>query len=157
MMSASFRSLLRYGKALLSSAILLGSACSSAPAPSELPVPTPPAGWSSIGAVQADASDGLIVVEHTFSGRRVTVHASCQGDGTLFVIVGWSDVSLTEGPTKLETTAFPCLAPMETPKPFRLELARAPIGESDVTAFVVEGRSAIGHPTYAVSIEERDP
>jgi hypothetical protein len=73
------------------------------------------------------------------------------------VIVGWSDVSLTDGPTKLETAAFPCLAPMETPHPSRIDLTTAPTGESDVTAFVIEGRSALGHPTYAVSIEERDP
>ena len=156
-MSARPRSHVPSTTTWLCTALLLGAACSPGPTPGDLPVPAPPTGWTSLGSVQADASDGWTVSRYTFSGREAAVHASCRGDGTLFVIVGWSDVSLTEGPTKLETTAFPCLAPMETPEPFRLELATAPTGESDVTAFVVEGRSAIGHPTYAVSIEERDP
>ena len=141
----------------LCTALRLGAACSPAPAPSDLPVPTPPTGWTSLGSVQADASDGWTVSRYTFSGREAAVHASCRGDGALFVIVGWSDVSLTAGPTKLETTVFPCQASTETPKPSRIELTTVPTGESDVTAYVVEGPSAIGHATFAVSIEEREP
>jgi hypothetical protein len=136
---------------------MLTVACSSAPAPSDLPIPTPTTGWTSIGAVQADASDGWIVSRHTFSGRPASIHASCQGNGTLFVIVGWSDFSMTAGPARVETVAFPCLAPVETLRPVRIDLTEAPTGPTDVSAFIVEGLGATSDVTYAVSVEERDP
>lgn len=156
-MPANTRPRFRSRTAWLSTALLLGTACSPAPAPSDLPVPTSSAGWTSLGSVQADASDGWLVSRYAFSGRGVSVNAICRGDGTLFVIVGWSDFSSTAGPARFETAAFPCLAPSETLNPSRIELTTAPRGVSDVSAFVVEGRSAIGHPTFAVSVEERDP
>jgi hypothetical protein len=142
---------------LLSTVAFFSWACAAAPAPSDLPVPATPPGWTSLGSVQADASDGMTVGRYTFSGLGAAVHGSCRGDGTLFVIVGWSDVTSTSGPARFESAAFPCLGPTETPDPSRIELTAVRTGEADVGAFVLEGRSAIGHPTYAVSIEERDP
>lgn len=156
-MSARTRLCIPSRAAGFGTALLLGAACSAAPTPSDLPVPTPPAGWTSLGSVQADASDGWTVGRYTFSGRVAAVHAACRGAGTLFVIVGWSDISSTTGPARFETAAFPCLAPIETPSPSRIELTTALTGASDVSAFVVEAQGAIGHPTYAVSVEEREP
>ncbi len=156
-MSARIRLTSRTRTASVNIALLLGAACSPAPAPIDLPVPTPPSGWTSLGSVQADASDRLTVGLYTFSGRGAAVQGSCRGDGTLFVIVGWNDVSSTTGPARFETAAFPCLAPSDEPNPSRIELTTALSGAYEVGAFVIEGHSAIERPIYAVSVEERDP
>jgi hypothetical protein len=120
-------------------------------------VPSPPEGWSSIGAIQGETSPGWTVSRLTFSGRAVAVNASCRGTGTLFVIAGWTDVSPSSAPAEFQTAAFPCHSPAEGIVASRIELSTAPTGEVDVNAFVVEGAGALQRSTFAVSIEERSP
>lgn len=107
--------------------------------------------------MQGEAPGGTTLSRLRFSGREAAVNASCRGDGTLFVIVGWVDVSSASGPTKFETSAFPCLAPLDEGAPSRIELSTAPTGEADVNVFVLERPSATVRASFAVSIEERDP
>ena len=137
-------------------AILIAS-CSNDTPPTLPDAPKAPTGWTSVGAVGGESSPGWSVGRFTFAGRPIAVNATCRGHGTLFVIVGWADVSSTSGPARFETAAFPCKAPIETADPSRIELAAAPLGTADVNAFVVEGPGAVERATYAVSIEERDP
>jgi hypothetical protein len=145
------------GRLLVPLALVL-AACSAAPSPSPLPeVPPPPEGWTSLGAVQGETSPGWAVSRLTFSGRAVAVNASCRGTGTLFVIVGWADVSPRSAPAEFKTSAFPCRSPIEGAIATRIELTTAPTGDADVNVFVVEGAGAIGRSSFGVSIEEREP
>jgi hypothetical protein len=158
MMSADartrFQSLLRW----LGLVALLVAACAPAPAPSAWPeAPPAPAGWTSVGSIRGEATVGWTVGRYTFSGRTVAVNASCSGSGTVFIVVGWPDLSPTSGPARFETSAFPCTSAVETVSPSRIELTTALTGAADVNVFVVEGPSAIGRTSFGVSIEERDP
>ena len=136
---------------------LLVGCSGAAPSPVLPAAPDPPTGWTSVGNVGGQSSPGWTLAQFTFSGRPVAVNAVCRGNGTLFVIVSWSGVSLASGPARFETAAFPCSAPAETAGPSRIELTTAPSGTSDVNAFVIEGPGAVASATYAVSVEERDP
>lgn len=138
--------------------LVLAAACAAPPSPRPLPeAPPSPGGWSSIGVIAGESASGRTISRLALSGRPVGVNATCRGEGTLFVIVGWSDVSPGTGPVRFRTVAFPCSSPVEGTVTSRIELPEPAAGEADVNAFVVEGAGAIGRTTYAVSIEERIP
>ncbi len=157
-MNADSRPRIRPHAGSLGTALLLVGACSVAPPASAWPeTPVPPNGWTSLGGVRGAASDGRLVSRLTFSGRPIAINAACRGDGTLFVIVDWTDVSPSSGPATFEASAFPCVGPVDASMSSRIEGTNPPTGSADVNIFVVEGQSAVGDASFAVSIEERDP
>jgi hypothetical protein len=140
--------------------LLLGgllAACAPAPTSSSWPaVRQPPSGWTSIGSIQGDAGSAP-VSRLVFSGEPVAVSVACTGAGTVFAVVGWMGVSEPQGAAELLTAAFACGGPADPPIASRIELNRAPTGETDVKVFVLEAESATRPTTYSVSLEERLP
>ena len=141
--------------------ILMLSACMSSPqgpTPSTFPeAPSPPAGWTSVGATQGEASPVWAFSRLAFSGLPVAIHATCVGNGMLFVIVDWKTVSATAGPGVFPTAVLPCESPIVGELTTRIELPTAPTGDADVAVFVLEGAGAVGRTSFGVSIEERLP
>lgn len=141
--------------------ILMLSACTSSPPsppPNPLPeAPSPPAGWSLVGATQGEASPVWAISRLAFSGRRVAVHATCLGNGMVFVIVDWKAVSASAGAGVFPTAVLPCDSPIEGELTTRIELPTAPTGDADVAVFVLEGAGAVARTSFGVSIEEQDP
>lgn len=138
--------------------ILILSACTSSPPPSPLPeAPSPPDGWSSVGATQGETSPAWAVSRLIFSGRDVAVHATCLGNGMVFVIVDWTGVSGSAGPGAFPTAVFPCGSPIEGELTTRIELPTAPTGDAEVAVFVVDGPGTVAATRFGVSVEERDP
>ena len=145
---------------LVPSILLLAACISSPPSPSSTPLPeapAPPAGWRSVGATQGEASPTWAFSRLAFSGRDVAVHATCLGDGMVFVIVDWRSVSANAGAGAFPTAVFPCGSPIEGAVTTRVELPAAPTDDAEVAVFVVDSAGAISPARFGVSIEERDP
>ena len=143
----------------LVAATLLFAACGSSASPSAWPdIPEAPSGWKSLGAVRGDGASGQLVIRPDFSRRALALNASCRGSGTLFVILGWVGVSASSGPVSFPTVAFPCSGSGASNSAVHTEIDTVmPSGQADVSVFVIENPGAVGHPTYAFSVEELEP
>ncbi len=138
--------------------ILILSACMAAPPPSPLPeAPSPPDGWSSVGAIQGETARAWAVSRLNFSGRDVAVHATCLGNGMVFVIVDWKSVSASAGPGAFPTAVFPCGGPIDGELTTRVDLSTVPTGDAEVAVFVLDSPGTVSPTRFGVSIEERDP
>jgi hypothetical protein len=83
----------------------------------------------------------------------VAVNATCAGSGTLVVMLSASPPSDAD-PVAATSVVFPCSEDAEA-SASRLELAGAPVGDTTVSAFVIEGGGTIRHAAYNVSVEQR--
>jgi hypothetical protein len=87
----------------------------------------------------------------TLRGAPVALSAACQGIGDLVVMVSGSEPSDAQPAVGMAAT-FRCGEHSATG---RVELAEAPTGDVQVSAFVIEGGGALRHAAYNISIEQQ--